>query len=55
MDEFSSNIDVMKSFLTVAQNPDVVKGKIDISCYIKLILHEHCWHGKQIDPQKTPP
>ena len=55
MDEFSSNIDVMKSFLTVAQNPDVVKGKIDTSCYIKLILHEHCWHGKQIDPQKTLP
>ena len=37
MDEFSSNIGVRKSFLTVAQNPDVVKEKIDTFDYIKLI------------------
>ena len=37
MDEFSSNMGGRKSFLTVAQNPDVVKEKIDTFDYIKLI------------------
>ena len=37
MDEFSSNMDARKSFLTVAQNLDVVKEKVDTFDYIKLI------------------
>ena len=37
MDEFSSNIGVRKSFLTVAQNLGVVKEKINTFDYIKLI------------------
>jgi len=37
MDEFSSNMGGRKSFLTVAQNLDVVKEKVDTFDYIKLI------------------
>ena len=37
MDEFSSNIGVRKSFLTVAQNLGVLKEKINTFDYIKLI------------------
>ena len=55
MGEFSNNIGVRKSFLTVAQNLDVVKENIDTFDYIKLITFTVGMANKQINPQKTPP
>ena len=55
MDEFSSNIGVRKSFLTVAQNPDVVKEKIDTFDYIKLITFTRTLLAWQTNrPTKDP-